>query len=195
VLRVRSTSARPHRSIVCTSQLSGWRGCLPDCLYGVTRLRGACGFASLRSVGVCSCGTLCFRELRAHFHGILHMILQRCPAILHTTTIRRATRQLHQILVKPLLLYLLQFLLPLLRSRSALQALALYLGLTCLDGALCADIIKRISQRFEVRDKLLIGAATLGGLGGGLLDLRDKGRVFDLLLVFLRRGEGRIVVE
>jgi hypothetical protein len=119
--------------------------CLPE-EFGVIQIREICESMSLRPVDSRSCGALCLCEFRLDFHGTLDMVLQRRPAILHTTTIRCATRQLHQILIEPLLLHLLQFFLPLLCSRSALQALTLYLGLACLDCTVCANIIERIGQ-------------------------------------------------
>jgi hypothetical protein len=143
----------------------------------------------------CSSCTLSFRKLWLDFGGALDMAFQSSPAILNRSALR-AARQLHQVLVESLLLHLFELLFPLHCTGPAFQALALYLCLSGLDLALCTRVIQtceRICQRFEVCDKLLVRPTSLLGLGGRLLDLRDKRGVLGLDLVLFRRGEEAIV--
>jgi hypothetical protein len=84
---------------------------------------------------------LSFQELWLDFGGALDMAFQSSPAILYRSTLR-AARQLHQVLVEPLLLYLFELRFSLHCARTALHARALYLGLSSLNRALCARIIE-----------------------------------------------------
>jgi hypothetical protein len=95
----------------------------------------------VRGLPSCSSCTLSFRKLWLDFGGALDMTFQSSPAILNRSTLR-AARQLHQILVEPLLLHLLELLFPLHCTGPAFQALALYLCLSGLDLAVCARVIE-----------------------------------------------------
>lgn len=123
------------------------------------------------------------------------MAFECCPSILHSHALC-ASRQLRQILVEPLHLQLLQLLLSLQRTRSALHTLhGLPLADLCLsdlDLSICALVFKawqRIGKRLKVCDKLFIGPSSLLSLRGRFLDLRDKRRVLDLQFVSLGRAE------
>ena len=128
-------------------------------------------------------------KLRLDLHGVLHMVLQRRPPILHSRSCA-ASRQLRQILIETLHLRLHQLLLALCSSRSRLQTLALDLRLSGLYLTVRPRFPKpgqRIGERFEIGYELLVWAPPLLRLCGRLLDFTDERRVLDFLSVFLRR--------
>lgn len=132
-------------------------------------------------------------EFRLLLRRILHMIPQSSPTIRNRPrTGSTRSRHLHQILIEPIFLQLLQLLLPLHRTRPTLQTRPLNLGLSNYDFGflfLFAKGWKRIGEGFEICDEFLIRSPAL--FSRRFFDLVDECGVLYGSLVPFGCGEER----